>query len=168
MFFQYNNAYKLANLCLNMAVKTLEGTIRGKSIVAPQTQRPYGNKQFSTRSLIITGEMDLKIPGRGAYMGIDSVHVCYQKPMDVDLSGNMSENSEGLLEVNNGRMQITAYRENEAENALDKIKGEIELQIKEIPDPEITLYRGKEQIVLNQVIGIPIINIIRGSVNYSK
>ncbi len=160
-----------------MVVKTLETHLKPGVVNSSATetlrvnraqrhQKVYEHRTFSTRSLTVNGKMDVKIPGRETYEGIDGFTATYEQPMEVDLRGNVYENPEGILEIDFTRFSVTGYRENKAETALDRIGKESIIKL--LPDPEITLYRGDERIVLNQVIGIPVVNVKSGSMTYSK
>ena len=63
--------------------------------------------------------------------------------------------------VENGRVQLTAYKES-VENKLAPDTKEITLST----DPEITLYQKDKKTVLNQVMGIPVISVKRGIITY--
>lgn len=126
-------------------------------------------KKFKTRYLTVKGNMDVKIPGFSTYESVDAISICYEKPMEIDLSGRMLETGVGI-EVEDGRLEIIAYRENEAETALDEKKESIYLQkitkAKKL-DPEIALYRDENRTEINQAMGVPIIRIYSGIVNSS-
>lgn len=125
-------------------------------------------RKFFTRDLTITGEMEVKVPGRLSYKNVDMCSVCYETPIEVDLSGRIAEmkteTGRGLM-VENARVQLTAYRENKTESELESGDGKISL--KRLPDPEITLFRNNKRVVLNQVIGVPVVYIKRGVINYN-
>ncbi|MBI2106777.1 hypothetical protein HYT57_02225 [Candidatus Woesearchaeota archaeon] len=126
----------------------------------------YEHRSFSTKSLILRGKVDVKVPGRETYQNVDEVFINYEQPMEVDLRGCIAE-TEGILEVCFGRLQVVAYRENKAETALDKRYGSIVVvEPKQQPDPEITMYTGDKRVVLNQVIGIPVINVRQAKLTY--
>ena len=130
------------------------------------TDKKYEHRKFSTRSLSIDGKMDVRIPGREVYDNIDKILVVYEQPMEIDLRGNIHENA-GVIEAESTRVSVTGYRENKAESALDR-KGKEIVLMKKMKDPEVTMYRGNERIILNQVIGMPIININKGSMTYFR
>lgn len=126
-----------------------------------------GHRNFSTRHLTVRGMMNVQIPGRDPYTNVTALTMVYAQPMDVDLRGKMAETSGGLLEVRDGRMQVVAYRENGAETALAEKKGSV-VTYDKLVDPEVTISRGDERIVLNQLIGSPVVSVKSGSVSYDS
>jgi hypothetical protein len=152
------------NLERTEVVTSAPASLRERTTQAPVKKCEHRN--FSTKSLTVNGKINVKIPGREAYEGVDSFSVTYDQPMEVELRGMVYENDEGILEVDYTRFSVKGDRENKAETALDRIGKETVIKL--LPDPEITLYRGDERIVLNQVIGIPVINVKSGSMTYSK
>jgi hypothetical protein len=125
-------------------------------------------RKFFTRYLTITGELEVKVPGRPSYENVASCSVCYKTPIEFDLDGRVAdletEKGKGLI-VENARVHLTAYRENKTESELGRSDGEINL--KRLPDPEVTLSQNNKTIVLNQVIGIPVVYIKKGMINYN-
>ena len=121
-------------------------------------------RKFSAKYLTITGQINVKLPGRAHYNNVNTLSVCYEHPMEVELDGRLLETKDGL-EIKEGRMQIISYRENPAETALDKREEDMTIR-RRIPDPEITLHQEGKTIVLNQVLGIPIIKINSGLLTY--
>lgn len=132
--------------------------------ILEQLELKEERKKFYARSLTVTGEMSVKVPGRETYEGVSSFSASYEKPMEVDIMGRMLETKEGI-KLKQGRMQITAYRENPAENALERKEKDMIIR-RQLPDPEITLYENEKKIVLNQVFGVPVVTISHGSVTY--
>ncbi len=116
--------------------------------------------EFSTRSLNITGDMTLRVPGREPYNNVTQAEISYTSPMAIRLSGLMTETDKDI-DVEKGTLEVSADRENQAEVKLYR---ENRLTLK---DPEITLYRGERKTLLNQVQGKPQIDIAVGKIHYT-
>lgn len=162
----YRKIYKGKALAISM-IKNLVREVKetGQREILEQLELKEEQKKFYARSLTVTGEMIVKLPGRDLYKSVQSFSASYEKPMEVDLLGKMLETREGI-KLEQGRMQITAYRENSAENALERKEKDMTIR-RQLPDPEITLYENEKKIVLNQVLGVPVVTISHGSVTYT-
>ncbi len=116
-------------------------------------------RNFSAFSLTITGEMSLRVPGREVYEGIKGVNITYTELLQVEIKGLLRDVGNGV-EVEEGRLEAIGLRADPTITALNLKKPEIGY------DPEITIFRGGESVVLNQVIGLPVVCITKGFVTY--
>jgi hypothetical protein len=140
-----------------MAVSTIQTSSRRVTL---EKEVKEGARRFKTRSLTVTGQMSVKLPGREEYQGVTSVSVSYNDTIGIDLRGLLRDSVNGGVEVKEGRVKVTADRENKTETDLYQERPMLLL------DPEITIYRGKRKTVLNQVGGVPVIHIVSGLVTY--
>lgn len=122
-------------------------------------------RNLSTTSLSVMGDVDVRVQGRKPYAGRSGISVCYEEPMKVSLTGLMTETANGI-EVKEGRMEITAYRKNLAEDSLNRKEGKVSMRT--YIDPEVEIYKGSRKTKLSQVQGPILVTIRKGEISYEK
>ncbi len=116
-------------------------------------------RKFAATSLTITGKMSLRVPGREEYTDVTELNVMYPD-FNATMTGFLTETDENAVDVISGRLEIKAFRTNPTERTLYRKQDRMEL------DPEITFYQRGKKVVLNQVIGKPVVHIDEGKVTY--
>ncbi len=127
-------------------------------------------KEISTRYLTVSGRMEVKLPGRESYKDVTSFSISYEEPMSIDIKGKIAEadgdRDRQCCMVQEGRLEVIAYRVNKTEEVLDRTNEKVQLNMRRIIDPEITIYQGDKKIILNQVIGIPVVSVNSGYITF--
>lgn len=116
-------------------------------------------RKFSASSLTITGKMSLRVPGRKEYTGVTGLNVMYPT-FDATVTGFLTDAGATAVDVNSGRLEVEAFRDNPTEETLYRQQDRMRL------DPEITFYQKGKKFVLNQIIGKPVVHIDNGRVTY--
>ncbi|MBI2451646.1 hypothetical protein HYV50_01045 [Candidatus Pacearchaeota archaeon] len=138
--------------CTSDLIKRLEKVRRGKL-------------SFKTKNLVIKGrEISVSVPGRSLYNDIMKAEVEYTKPMYIKVNGLLVKIPPKSIGIDEGEVHVIGYRRNKTEEAFDRKDSDIVFA--RVLDPELTLYTQNNKIVLNQVIGMPIIFVRTGVINY--
>lgn len=132
-----------------------------KELIAKKQKR-----NLSTTSLSVTGDVDVRIQGRNPYLGRSGISVCYEEAMRVNLTGVMRETGDKIIEVKDGKMEITAYRKNRTEENLNRQEGKVSMRT--YIDPEVEIYQGSRKTKLSQVQGPILVTIRKGEISYEK
>jgi len=141
----------------------LEQRIADTEVILENTKREEFS--FKTKNLVITGrDIFIRVPGRNPYNDINRVEAEYSNSMDVKINGLLVKIPPKSIGIGQGRIHIIGYRTNKTEEAFARKQGDI--VVEKIFDPELTLYTNNGEIVLNQVIGMPVIYVSKGLLSY--
>lgn len=111
------------------------------------------------KELTITGQLRVEIPGRAPYEGVDRVEISYTS-LDVEVKGSQKKDGNDIL-VRAGSVSATGYRSDQAVRELYDSK---EVVVEK--DPHVVIYKGGKTITLNQVQGVPVVQVSDGRLSY--
>ena len=111
------------------------------------------------KELTVTGQLRVEIPGRAPYEGVDRVEISYTS-LDVEVKGSQKKDGNDIL-VRAGSVSATGYR---SDPAVRELYETTEVVVEK--DPHVVIYKSGKPITLNQVQGVPVVQVSDGRLSY--